>query len=306
MFPIRFGGPGAALLLVTLVGNPVHAADRNPPSAIAQKPSLKWVGCGISKKAYMNALAKLYLRTKGVRIEVSGGGATKGIRDVSAGLADIGGSCRFKLPNNPKEKNAVMVPVAWDALVVITYPDNPVHNITLEQIRKVYLGKITNWKQLGGRDAPIHLFVRKGKISGVGRTLRELVFADYNEAFTPKAHRFPSSGPLEKAVEKDPDAMAITGVSSARKRHVRILELDGKVPSYANIKEGKYLLYRPLYLAYNPKSTHLKEIQAFIRWTDSPAAQKCMRDNGTVPYLAAINLVTNKLKQAIEANKRGL
>ncbi|HKJ08915.1 MAG TPA: phosphate ABC transporter substrate-binding protein [Gammaproteobacteria bacterium] len=306
MFRIRFGGLGAALLALAIWGSPAQGADNKPLPKITSKTTLKWVGCGISKKAYMNALAALYEKKTGIHIQVSGGGATKGIREVSAGVADIGGSCRFKLPNNPKEENAVLVPVAWDALVVITHPDNPVKNITIDQIRKLYLGQITNWKQLGGRDAPIHLYVRKGKISGVGLTIRQLVFANYNQDFTPKARRFRSSGPLEKGIQKDPDAVGITGISSARKRHVRILELDGKDPSYANIKAGKYLLYRPLYLAYNPKSPHLKEIKAFIRFADTPAGQKCMRDNGTVPYLSAINLVTKKLHQAIEANKRGL
>lgn len=306
MFRISYSGLVAAVFLFAAAISPAQGADSKPLPDIASKTTLKWVGCGISKKSYMNALAALYEKKTGVHIQVSGGGATKGIREAAAGTADIGGSCRFKLPNDPREKDAVLVPVAWDALVVIAHPDNPVDNITVDQVRKVYRGEIDNWKQLGGRDAPIHLFVRKGKISGVGRTIRQLVFANYEQDFSPKARQFRSSGPLEKGIEKDPDGIAITGVSSARKRHVEILKLNGKDPSYDNIRAGKYLLYRPLYLAYNPNSPHLKEIQAFIRFADTPAGQKCMRDNGTVPYLSAIGLVTKKLQQAIDANKRGL
>ena len=94
--------------------------------AHAEESALNWVGCGISKKAYMIELAKVYEQQKGIKINVQGGGATKGIRDVSSGTADLGGACRFHLPGNEMEKSAGFEPVAWDALVVIVHKDNPV------------------------------------------------------------------------------------------------------------------------------------------------------------------------------------
>lgn len=301
----RSAGTGvyAVLVLAFCWALQAHAAETR---AGAPEVRLTWVGCGISKKAYMNAMAKVYEKKTGVHIKVSGGGATKGIRDAASEAADIGGSCRFKLPNNPLERKATLVPVAWDALAVIVHPDNPVDSIDLDQVRKLYEGKITNWKQLGGRDAPVHLFVRKGRISGVGRTIRQLVFANYDQDFTKTAKRFPSSGPLERTIQKDPDAIGITGISSARKRKVKILKLDGKDPSYENIAEGRYLLYRPLYLAYNPESPHLEQIKRFIEFVHGREGQEVMRKNGTVPYLEGINLVSKKLDQARNAMKRGL
>ena len=61
---------------------------------------------------------------------------------------------------------------------------------------------------------------------------------------------FDSTGPLEQAVTGQPNAIAISGISSAKKRDVEILERDGKYPSYENVQSGNYLLYRPLYLVY--------------------------------------------------------
>ena len=278
------------------------------PAMAAGKPAtdakaLRWVGCGISKKAYLTALAKAYEARTGVRIDVQGGGATRGIREVSANTADIGGSCRQRIFGTPEEKAAVMVPVAWDALAVIVHKDNPVDDISLEDLRRLYLGKIRNWRELGGPDRPVKLFIRKGKISGVGRTIRKLVFSNYDQDFAGD-QVFDSSGPLEKAVVADPDAIAITGISSGRKRDVKILKLEGKSPTYENVKTGKYLLYRPLYLIYNPDSPHADKVKDFIKFADSDEGRKVIRNNNTVPYLEAMNLMRKRLNESRTAYKK--
>jgi len=278
----------------------------NMGQAIAAEPvTLKWVGCGISKKAFMKELAAGYQQKTGVVIDIQGGGATRGIRSTAANDSDMGGTCRYKIGSSPKESRAILEPVAWDALVVIAHPDNPVQNITFDQIRGLYLGKITNWKQLGGNDAPIRLMARKGKISGVGRALRKLVFANYNQEF--QATEFvKSSGPLEKAVVKDVNAIGVTGISSARKRNVKNLKLDGKEPSYENIRKGEYGLYRPLYLAMNSQGKQYAEVKKFIKYAHSREGRNIIRNNGTVPYLEALKLVLTQVKQEERASERGL
>lgn len=292
----------ALAAVVAFVQAPVQAAEEG---AEAPKVTLTWVGCGISKKAYMKEVAALYEKKTGVHIEISGGGATKGIRDVAGDAADIGGSCRFTLPNEEAEKDARLVPVAWDALVVIVNPDNPVDDMTLQQLRDIFDGKITNWKEVGGPDAPIHVLARQGKISGVGRTVRELVFADADKDIA-ATEFFPSSGPLEKAVQSDVNAIGITGISSARKRKVKMLKLEGKEPSYDNILSGDYLLYRPLYLAYKPDSKNAEEVKKFIQFVHGHEGQEVLRKNGTVPYLEGIHLIRKKMQQARQARERGL
>jgi len=278
----------------------------NMGQAIAEEPiTLKWVGCGISKKAFMKELAAGYQKKTGVIIDIQGGGATRGIRATSANNSDMGGTCRYKIGSAPEESRAILEPVAWDALVVIVHPDNPVENITFDQIRGIYLGKITNWKQLGGNNAPIRLMARKGKLSGVGRALRKLVFANYNQEF--KATEFvKSSGPLEKAVVKDVNALGVTGISSARKRKVKNLQLDGKAPTYDNIRKGEYGLYRPLYLAMNRSGAKFDEVQKFIKYAHSREGRDIIRNNGTVPYLEALKLVLTQVKQEERASERGL
>jgi phosphate transport system substrate-binding protein len=291
-----------SVLLVWMVSLAIWAQ----PILAEQQPTLRWVGCGISKKAYLVALAKAYEKKTGVVIDVQGGGATRGIREVATMSADIGGSCRRRIFSAEEERGITQVPVAWDALVVITHKNNPVKDISMDNLRKVYLGEITNWRQLGGNDAPIELFARKGKISGVGRTARKLLFDNYKQEFS-ATRIFDSSGPLEKEVVANLNALAISGISSARKRDVKILKLDGKSPSYENVKAGNYLLYRPLYLVYNENSKHASVIKDFIRYADTEEGRNVIRSNGTVPYLEALNLMKNKLQESRLAHKdRGM
>ena len=94
--------------------------------------TLKWTGCGITKKAFMKEAAAAYEQKTGIKIKLSGGGATKGIRFANSGMADLGGNCRPALKDRfpAEESNAYMTVVAWDALVPVVHPDNPVGSLT--------------------------------------------------------------------------------------------------------------------------------------------------------------------------------
>lgn len=265
------------------------------PLASTAEP-LIWAGCGITKKAFMGELAAAYQRRYGVEIKLQGGGATKGIRRISDQSVHIGGTCRPKLDTSSEESLAQLVPVAWDALVVIVHKDNPVTDISMAQLKDLYDGKITNWKQLGGADRPISLLAREGKISGVGLTLRELVFHDVEHDFASE-NLYPSSGPLEKAVEKQVGAIGVTGISSARKRAVKLLKLEGKYPSYDTVRSGEYLLYRPLYIAFNSANERYDEVKRFIDFAHTRAGREIIRNAGTVPYLDALRLVHKQRDQ---------
>ncbi|MFO8025301.1 phosphate ABC transporter substrate-binding protein [Thiohalophilus sp.] len=269
----------------------------------AQQTDINWAGCGITKKAFMAELARAYEVKTGIPVYLSGGGATRGIRNAAAGNIDIGGACRTSLNSLKEERNAHQIPVAWDALVVVTNKKNPVDNITFDQLKQVYLGNITNWKELGGADAPIELYVRRGKMSGVGRTLRELVFNNFDQEFVAK-YVEKSSGPVESGVENNINGIAVTGISSAQKRNIKILKLNDHEPSYAKIRNGDYVLYRPLYLVTKRGSTD-KKVRDFIRYAVSQEGQEIIRQQGTVPYTEAMALVMKQLDQYERASQSG-
>jgi len=262
-----------ALLICTFLTMPAAAGNK--------QGDLTWTGCGITRKAFMAECADAYQKQKGITISLSGGGATRGIRAAASGMADLGGSCRPAKPDlSDEEKGVKMTQVAWDALVIIVHPDNPVNNLTTDQASAIFKGKMRNWKDVGGQIGPIKVVVRRGKINGVGYMARNLLFNDANFNFYPRAISLKSSGPVEKAIERTKNAIAITGVSSAIKRKVKILKLNGLAPSKANIISAKYPYFRPLYLM--TRGEPIGETLTFLDWVISPAGQKVISEQGTV------------------------
>lgn len=234
----------------------------------------------------MAECAEAYEKRKGVHIELIGGGATLGIRATLAGDADIGGTCRPSLPNifPNQEKGGYLTQVAWDAICFITHPDNPVTGITSQQARDILTGKITNWKQVGGPDRPIVVIYRIqteiGKFSGVGYMTRRFLFDDPYVDFTDKAIYFRDSGLVEKNVENIRWSFAPDGVSSARRRNVKILTLDGIPCTKENVASGTYPFFRPLYLITRGKPTG--ELKKFLDWIVSDEGQAVISSVGTV------------------------
>lgn len=289
------------LILAMTVMLPSMANDEAKAKRLKK---LSWTGCGIVKKAFMKELSKAYQKNKGINIALTGGGATKGIRQVATRKTDMGGSCRFTLPSHPEEKEVRMEPVAWDALVVIVHKENPVSNITLRQIQGVYTGNITNWKDLGGPDKAIRLYARKGKTSGIGRNLRELVFANFNQNIV-AFERFKGSSPVERSVEKDVQGIGVTGISSAKRRNVKVMTLEGRQPTFENIKTGAYVLYYPLYLVISTAEDRA-EVLDFVQYAHSDDGRAVIRKAGTVPYLDALHLVMKQINQKQRARDLGI
>ena len=263
------------------------------PCAVAEQTdsTLVWRGCGVSKKAFMETCAVEYEKQKRIKIRLSGGGAQLGIETAAAGGADLGGTCRACLPKLKEDQLDIkLAVVAWDALTVIAHKDNPVENITRKQLSDVLQQKITNWQELGGNDEQIIVTVRRGKTSGVGYSVRALILDDPEADFGPTAVRLNSSGPLEQLVERQPRALGVTGISSARKRNVKTLSIDGHSPTPENIGAGEYPYYRPLYVAFRPGVN--PQADQFIEWLLSDAGQAVIEQQKTVTLAQGAKLTS--------------
>jgi phosphate transport system substrate-binding protein len=254
--------------------------------------ALKWRGCGISKAAFMEACAEQYAKETGVEIQLSGGGATLGIEAAGTGGADLGGTCRAPQASLNEERPGLkLAVVAWDALVAVVHPSTEIENITTDQLKQVLQQKITNWKDLGGPDARIFVVARRGKISGVGYSTRLLIMGNPDADYGKTVVRLNSSGPVEKFVEKTPGAIAITGVSSAKRRELKLLKIDGHAPTVKEIASGAYPYYRPLFVAF--KSGLDSRTDKFVEWLLSDRGQGIIEEQGTVT-LAQGALLANR------------
>lgn len=278
------------------------------------RKTITWTGCGISKQGFMKELANVYGKQHQISFALSGGGATKGIRDVVKGDAHMGGMCRLPLLSSDagivgsddeqgveQEKDSLLVPMGWDALVVITHKDNPINDLKLAELKDILTGKITDWSQLKdnqGKKGKFNLYIRQGKISGVGRSLRQTLFDNTHENFTKTAIVKKSSGDIEKAVAEDANGIAISGFSSANKRDgLKLLSLNGYDSTMNNLAAGKYPIYRILILTMMKESLKDPDIGDFVEYARSREAAEVIKKAGTLPFTDGLSL-SSKLKDA--------
>jgi phosphate transport system substrate-binding protein len=251
----------------------------------AYSEQLTGSGCSVSNAGYLTDLAKDYEKITGVKMFVRGGGSIVGIEDLRSGRVDFAASCRHRLVNDPADIDYIQV--AWDALTFIVHKSNPLDNITLDDVRAIYAGKITNWEELGGGNAPIKIFISKPHmgpgLSGVDTSTRELVLDGKEPVQTPNTVFLASTGIVEQMVEDTAEGFATTGFSSARKRNVKMLKVDGVSPDKKNIAKNIYPFKRPLFLLLAKDAK--PEARRFVDFALSKKGQELISSYGVVPLM---------------------
>jgi phosphate transport system substrate-binding protein len=250
------------------------------PAAPASAETLVASGCSVSNVGYLTDLAKDYERLTGTSILVRGGGSVLGLEELRSGKTDFAASCRSRAKGDPQDLEFIQA--AWDALVFIVHPSSPLTGISIEEVRGIYQGKIRDWARLNAPTGPIKLFVSRPQqgLSGVDGSTRHLVLGGGEPTPTPETVTLASTGIVEQLVEKTPQGFATTGFSSARKRRVRMLALDGVAPTKENIAAGRYPLARPLYLVV-PRGAK-PAVRAFVDFVLGKQGQELISSYGIV------------------------
>lgn len=219
-----------------------------------QKDNEKIVISGSSTIAPLVAeIAKRYERENpGVQIDVQSGGSSRGVSDARSGLADIGMVSRDL---KASERELTDYPIARDGIAVIVHKSNPIQVLSKEQIRNIYLGQITNWKELGGADMPITV-VNKAS----GRSTLEL-FAEFMNLEPADIKANIVIGENEqgiKTVANSPGAIGYVSIGTAEYSEksgtaLKLISLGGQIPSTRNVADKKYDLSRTLNLVTKGK-----------------------------------------------------
>lgn len=218
-----------------------------------------------------------------VKISVSGGGSGNGVKALIDGMTQIGMSSRFLKDSEVKlalEKGVYPVPfaVAYDCIVPVVHPSNPVESITLDQLKAIYQGQITNWKTLGGPDLQI-VVVSRDTSSGTYEVWEEKVMK--KERVYPGALLQASSGAVVQAVSKNKYAIGYIGIGYVDTT-VKALKVGGVPGNETTTLDGTYPISRPLYMFTRgwPEGAVLP----FINYILNPQkGQKLVREAGFVP-----------------------
>lgn len=226
-------------------------------------------------------IAKVYEQQHpGMRIEVQAGGSARGVLDVRSGAADIGMVSRRLAPD---EKDLESVLIGMDGIAIIVNRANPVAGFTRDDIIGIYSGRIRNWKELGGADLPI-LVVSKAE----GRSTLE-IFSHYFGLPYRNISAQVIIGDNQQGIEtvaRSPAAIAYVSIGTAEyeAEHgsaIRLVPLDGHVPTTAAVASGNYPISRELNLVYQP--TLSAPLRAFVAFAHSDAVTGLVRKQYFVP-----------------------
>jgi phosphate transport system substrate-binding protein len=270
------------------------AAPAKAKATAVTLPTIIWRGDRATARAFVKELAKNYETSKQGRIELQPFNTISGLDAVNEGSADIAGSARGPMPDREEEKQLTFYPVVWDALVLITSPKNPVNNVTLKQLYDIYLGRLTNWKELGGEDAPINLYAVASPLDGIEYSLRKLLYHHGDQAVS-VPRLYVNVEKLEEGVAIDPHALGVSLLASVNNNHgVKRLAVEGLSASPATITDGSYPLYTLLFLVAREDGKNIANVQKFVEYTSSDPVKALMRQHDLVPYNDAPNLVANE------------
>lgn len=274
---------------------PAAAKPASAKPAAAAKPStananLVWRGDIASSRGFMNELAKQYEREKKVKIQITPFSTISGIDAAMQGTADFAGSLRPAHGKRPEESGLTFIPVAWDGLVMITSPANPVSSISIKDIWRVYYGRADNWKLLGGNDKGINMYAVAGPLDGVEYALRWLIFKNGDQRVAvPRLYL--NTSKLEEGVTLDPAALAVSTLSNtAGNPKLKLLNVEGVVPSTASVRDGSYPLYTPVYVVLREDSKNAAAVKDFVAWLDTPAAKTALLKRQLLPYSDGLTL----------------
>jgi phosphate transport system substrate-binding protein len=232
--------------------------------------------------------AELYPQAKSMSFQVTGGGSGTGISALINGTTDI---CASSRPIKPSEilqlrskynYNGMEVRVARDGIAVYLHASNPVKALTISQVRRIFTGEITNWKDLGGEDAKIVLYSRENN-SGTYEFFKEHVLQ--KQDFAPQTQHMVGTGALVNAIAKDPHAIGFGGVAYASGVKAVALAYDERnvyiQPSEETILNGSYPVSRLLYfyLRERPQGA----MKDFIDWVIGKEGQRVVTEVGYYP-----------------------
>jgi phosphate transport system substrate-binding protein len=212
-----------------------------------------------------------------IRITVAGGGSGVGVQQVGEGLVQIGNTGRALKDSEIEKYGLKTFAFAIDGVAIVVNPANPVSELNKDQLKKIFAGEIRNWKEVGGKDAAIILYVREDG-SGTRETFEERAL-DKGQA-SDKSNVVNSNGAMKTAIGQDSNAIGYVGIGHLDAT-LKGVVLDGMVPSQENAKNGSYKVTRLLYM--NTKGEPQGLTKAFISYIYSPAGSEFISGAGYLP-----------------------
>ena len=230
-----------------------------------------------SMEKVIGALGEAFQNETGISFTYNPTGSGSGIKAVQEGRCDIGLSSR-ELKDEEKAAGLTGTVLAYDGIAVIVNPENPVSDLSLETIAKIYTGEITNWSEVGGNDTEI---VRIGREAGSGTRDGFESITDTEDACQYR-QELTSTGDVITTVSQNPGAIGYASVASV-KDTVKAVTVDGVAPTEETIKDGSYVVQRPFVLVTKTDTPLSDAAFKFFTYITSADANEIISAAGVVP-----------------------
>ena len=267
----------AAVMALSLFAGCGQKADDNNTAAAGGTVATDG---STSMEKVIGALGESFMEAnKGTTFTYNPTGSGSGIQAVSEGRCDIGLSSRA-LKDDEKAAGLKETTLALDGIAIIVNPQNPVKDLSLEQIAKIYTGEITNWKDVGGNDAEIVLI---GREAGSGTRDGFESITDTKDKCK-LSQELTSTGAVIEAVKNSPNAIGYASLSAVEgKDGIKSLTVGGVACTEETVLDGTYQIQRPFVLVTKNDTPLSEAAQAFFDYATSPAANDLIRSAGAVP-----------------------
>ena len=273
----KFSKQAGLLLIIVLMVTMVIGCGSNTAVPKVEEPQATTINISgsTSVQPFSEILSQNYMaKNSAVKIFVQGGGSSAGIKAAQEGVADIGSSSRDL---KTEEKNLVETVIAKDGIAVVVHPTNKINNLTAAQIKDIYAGTITNWKEIGGADQAIDVVTRE-EGSGTRGAFEELVMGK-EAKIKAGAIVQNSTGAIRTTVAGDPKGIGFVSLATLNES-VKAVTVDGVAGNTDAVLNGTYKLSRPF--LYLTKAEPTGEVKKFIDYILSAEGQDILEKEGLI------------------------
>ena len=230
-----------------------------------------------SMEKVIGFLSEAYMEeNNGVKVTYNPTGSGSGIKAVQAGSCDIGLASRDLKPEEATDLKGTVV--AIDGIAMIVNKENPVKDLTIEQIAALYKGEITNWSEVGGADAPVVLIGREAA-SGTRDGFESITDTEDACKYT---QELTSTGDVVQTVSSNPNAIGYASLASV-KDTVKLISVEGVTPSTETIQNGSYKIQRNFVMVTKKNAELSPAAKSFFDFATSSAADEWIIEAGAVP-----------------------
>ena len=265
------------IVLLALLGLLLFAGCTQGPGT-GQKESLSIAGSTTVQPIAANAAEEYMADNPNIAVSVSGGGSGTGIKMVSEGSTDIGTSSRDLTADEISSAGLKVYPIANDGVAIIVNPANTLTDLTKQQIKDIFSGKIKNFKEIGGPDKEIVVIIRESG-SGTRTSFEDMIMDKGKTNNTESAEQQSSNGAVKASVAGNPNAIGYVGAGYVDAT-VKALKVAGIEATKETIKSVTYPISRKLYMI--TKGEAMGKTKDFIDYVLSDKGQSIVEEEGFV------------------------